>query len=72
MGIVWLHIITRSCTDTFSDIFKIFVFVELFCYAVQCAYVWGVRLQACPFVQPCHFDKIDNTNTRADPIFFLG
>ena len=23
------------------------------------AYVWGVCLQACPFVQPCHFDKVD-------------
>ena len=22
--------------------------------------LWGVRLQACPFVQSCIFDKIDN------------
>jgi len=24
----------------------------------------GVRLQACPFVQPCHFDKIDNNTNN--------
>ena len=26
--------------------------------------VWGVHLQACPFVRPCHFDKIDNYTTK--------
>ena len=32
----------------------------------------GVHLQACPFVRPCHFDKIDNNTYTKIIIIKLG
>jgi len=52
-------------TDSaFSDIYAVFsfVFVVLFCYVICMCLCVGeyVCRPAWPFVQPCHFDKIDN------------
>ena len=41
-----------------------FVILCLFNVIVCMLTVWRVRLQACPFVRPCHFDKIDNNNNN--------